>query len=96
MINAHIGCHLNGKNLGLIGTQFLSDDSSKCTSGKSECFVLGKRACDGGLFGDNCWGFAVHTGGGVQIYDSRAANTNACSGKYGLMNNAYWTTFKKV
>ena len=57
------------------------------------CIELGKRACDANT---DCWGFAVHKGWGVQIYNSEASNIDLCNGKYGLQENSGWTTYKKT
>ena len=72
---------------------FLTDVSSKCTTGDSTCIQLGKRACDSNT---NCWGFAVHSGWGVQIYDNKASNPSACDGTNGLKSNGGWDTYMKL
>ena len=72
----------------------LDDVHSKCTEGVSKCTDLGKRACNSI---QDCWGFAIHEGGGVQIYNSKASNPSLCTGKHGLKpGKKAWTTFKKA
>ena len=66
--------------------------STTCTDGGATCIELGKRACDSIT---DCWGFAVHMGWGVQIYDSKASNCDKCNGRYGLQESSDWTTYKK-
>ena len=92
-VDGHIKCYIGG-NQGIIGRpkDFLNDVSSKCTGGGADCIELGKRACDAET---DCWGFAVNNGWGVQIYNSKASNTDKCNGKYGLQENSDWTTYKK-
>ena len=94
-VDGHLGCTVNGVNLGLIGRpkDILSDVSTECKDGVAACFDLAKRACDAIT---DCWGFAIHKSWGVQIYNSKAANKNLCNGKYGLQDGkSSWTTFKK-
>jgi len=90
-VQSHVGCHQGSQNMGYLGRpkDFLSDYNSHCTSGGQECVDVGERACESM---SNCWGFAVHTGWGVQMYDSNAAT---CSGTEGLQANGAWTTYKR-
>ena len=83
-------------NLGLIGRpkDILSDVSTECKDGVAACIDLARRACEATT---DCWGFAIHKPWGVQIYNSKAANKNLCTGKYGLIGGkSSWTTFKKI
>jgi len=90
MMQRHIGCQKGSWNVGYLGRpkDFLWGSDS-CTSGGEECVKLGERACENM---SACWGFAVHAGWGVQMYDSNAAT---CSGMEGLQANDAWTTYKK-
>ena len=82
-------------NLGFIGRpmDILNDVSSQCTTGDSKCIQLGKMACD---TLSSCWGFATHSGWGVQIYDNKASNKNVCTGANGLMQSRDWNTYRKI
>ena len=71
----------------------INDVSSQCTTGDSKCIQLGKTACD---TMSSCWGFAIHSGRGVQIYDNKASNQNVCTGANGLMPNGDWDTYRKI
>ena len=86
---------MNGENVGMLGRpmDLLDDVSSKCTTGDSRCIQLGKRACD---TLSSCWGFAIHSGWGVQIYDNKALNQSVCTGVNGLMQNRDWDTYRKI
>jgi len=92
-ISDHIGCHYK-HNLGYIGRpmDFLSDVSSRCEGGDSKCIELGKIACD---TNPECWGFGVHHGWGVQLYNDKAMDTRYCNGIYGLLRNTHWDTYRK-
>ena len=71
----------------------INDVSTTCKDGGTACIELGKRACNAET---ECWGFAILSSWGVQIYNSSASNTNLCNGKYGLKENSAWTTYKKI
>ena len=94
MIEKHRGCIYNGSNLGFVGRpmHLLDDVSTECKTGDSTCVDLGKRACNSAI---DCWGFAVHSGWGVQVYNSKTSNADLCDGTYGLMQNSNWNTYKK-
>jgi len=94
-VDGHIGCH-SGGNLGFIGRprDFLNDVSSKCTGGDKKNLMFHLEESLNSVC-RTCWGFAVHNGWGVQIYNSKASNTDKCNGKYGLQENSDWTTYKK-
>ena len=99
-VKKHIGCCLkncktDARNLGLIGhpKDLLDDVDLKCTEGVAKCAEFGKRSCDRI---QDCWGFAIHKGLDVKIYNSSASNPSMCWGTHGLRPNAAWTTFKKA
>ena len=71
---------------------FLNDVSSDCKGDNSYCVAQGKRACDAL---NECWGFAVNAGWGVQIYNAKASNSEICNGIHGLKQNGGWTTYRK-
>eukprot|EP00041_Stephanoeca_diplocostata_P016970 m.337173 g.337173 ORF g.337173 m.337173 type:complete len:391 (+) comp20545_c0_seq1:135-1307(+) len=96
----HIGCHHSScsGNCGFIGRprDFLSDVSSTCTDGSQACVELGMRACNYLVAtGRECWGFAVHRGWGVQMYNNQAVSEGLCSGDEGLQGNGAWNTWRR-
>mmetsp|Transcript_18656 Transcript_18656/g.55310 ORF Transcript_18656/g.55310 Transcript_18656/m.55310 type:complete len:316 (-) Transcript_18656:101-1048(-) len=102
-INDHIGCHSRScpnSNCGFIGRprDFLPDVTSTCGRGQStQCIALGMAACDLlNARGQDCWGFGVHNGWGVQVYNSNASNAGGCTGSNNLQQNGAWDTFRRT
>ena len=75
----------------MIGTpkDFLSTYDGDCTDGSLTCVEKGKGACDAIIkTGGECYGFGVHRGWGVQIYNAKAANRLVCNKDDGLLTNS--------
>ena len=85
---------MDSNNLGMMGrpVDLLDSVHSPCKGGGPKCKELGKSSCD--MIPD-CWGFAIHAGWGIQIYNSSASNPSLCTGRYGLKPNNRWKTFRK-
>ena len=94
IVAGHIGCHDTAPpytNYGYIGRpeDFL-EDTAHCIDASAYCVLLGKQACD---TAPSCWGFGVHNGWGVQLYNAEASRASVCSGSHGLHPNTGWTTY---